>query len=398
MKIHLLLLLFLFLSFPSQAQHTLSGRVIDEASGEPLEFVSVYINTTTRGTATDEHGKFSLTLSAGKFELIVTYLGYEPIIYSLDTRLPLPDLLFKMSKKVIGLQESVVLGKRDEEWYINLEVFKQNFLGRSALGGQCRLLNPEVLTIVFDPNTGILDVASDELLQIENQALGYKIEYLLEEFKLYTRGGYCYFMGYPRYIPLEGGRSKQKRWAKKRAVAYNGSAMHFIRALRAKKLEEQGFNLRRLYRMPNPNRPSENEIAAARELSRLAGGPAYVHDSVRSVLQRAGLPKHIEQLDARKVPYQEYLQVSQDSVLLRFRDYLQIVYTGEKEEQVYVYLQHPFRKRHPMYQTSVISLQSAFVLVEENGTVSPPLDLLLEGYWGFEKIGDMLPLDYSLIP
>jgi hypothetical protein len=35
------------------------------------------------------------------------------------------------------------------------------------------------------------------------------------------------------------------------------------------------------------------------------------------------------------------------------------------------------------------------VLLEEMGNIIEPLDVLFEGYWGWEKLGDMLPLDYQ---
>jgi hypothetical protein len=30
------------------------------------------------------------------------------------------------------------------------------------------------------------------------------------------------------------------------------------------------------------------------------------------------------------------------------------------------------------------------------GNITEPLDVFFEGYWGWEKIGDMLPMDYQL--
>jgi hypothetical protein len=397
MKKPMLLLILLFLTFTAQAQYIVTGRVIDEVTSEPLEFVSVYVNTTTRGTATDEMGRFSLKMPPGKYELVVTYLGYEPIIFQVDTEQLPPSILFKLRKKEISLQEVVVKGKRDQSWYDNLALFKEYFLGRSALAQQCKLLNPEVLTIIFDYQTGVLDVSADELLQIEHPALGYKIEYLLGDFKLYTREGYTYFLGYPRYSPLKGGRVKQNRWAKRRETAYNGSAMHFVRALRQEKIKEEGFNLRRLYRMPNPNRPTDDEIAEARKVVKRAGSIVNVHDSIANILARASQPKLIERLDTNAVAYNEYLFFDDEGVKLAFKDFMQVVYTGEKEDEAYIRHSSSFNNRKPSYQTSVISVQrTKFVMLEENGTVTPPLNLLLEGYWGFEKLGDMLPLDYKL--
>jgi hypothetical protein len=54
-----------------------------------------------------------------------------------------------------------------------------------------------------------------------------------------------------------------------------------------------------------------------------------------------------------------------------------------------------FKPRGPTYQTSVISLNTESVLLEEMGNIIEPLAMLFEGYWSWEKIGDMLPLDYQ---
>ncbi|MHC2990132.1 hypothetical protein OB13_00425, partial [Pontibacter sp. HJ8] len=175
-----------------------------------------------------------------------------------------------------------------------------------------------------------------------------------------------------------------------------GSAMHFVRALRQTQLEEQGFNLRRLYRFPNPNRPSDEEIAALRIQAREAGGIQYLDKASAETLDRARLPKLIEQLDIKPVPYSDYLTFSGDEVKMTFGQFMQVVYTGEMEEEAFVKQQQFFKPRKPSYQTSVLSLKADHVLLDKNGSIYQPLDVLFEGYWGFEKLGDMLPLDYTL--
>ncbi|MEJ8801169.1 carboxypeptidase-like regulatory domain-containing protein [Pontibacter sp. H249] len=385
-----------FIAMPLLAQHNIKGRVIDEAIDAPIEFVSVYVNTTTIGATTNAKGEFALQVPAGRYELIVSYLGYEPIIYQVNTDELPKSILFKLRPKANELKEVIVEGKRDPEWYQNLEVFKQNFLGKSEFGKQCRLLNPEVLTITFDPETALLEVKSDEPLLVENPALGYKIEYLLADFKYYMRDGYMVFLGYPKYALMKGGQSKQRRWAKHRERAYLGSAMHFVRALREQQLVEQGFNLRRLYRLPNPDRPTDEEIAAVRAKVKEAGGKIALDDVSADILARARLPKLIEQLDKNPVPYADYLSRSGDEVKMQFEQFMQVVYTGEKEEEAYVRQLKPFNPPKPSYQTSVLSLKAQQVLLDKNGSIYEPLDVLFEGYWAFEKLGDMLPLDYTL--
>ncbi len=72
-----LALLFLLL-FPilSWAQGTLTGTLLDENSGEPLMFASVYIEGTEMGTDTDMDGKYSFSLEPGSYTVVASYVGY----------------------------------------------------------------------------------------------------------------------------------------------------------------------------------------------------------------------------------------------------------------------------------------------------------------------------------
>ncbi|MCY7357773.1 MAG: carboxypeptidase-like regulatory domain-containing protein [Rudanella sp.] len=57
------------------AQTLLQGRVTDAATGKPLPFAAVYINTTTRGTTANEDGNYKLTgVTAGTVEVVASYL------------------------------------------------------------------------------------------------------------------------------------------------------------------------------------------------------------------------------------------------------------------------------------------------------------------------------------
>ncbi|MDR6194167.1 carboxypeptidase-like regulatory domain-containing protein [Siphonobacter sp. SORGH_AS_0500] len=391
MKYLFTLLFCCFIHSLGAQDQILKGRVLDEKTNEPVAFASVFISTTTTGTLTNEKGEFSLSVKAGNYEVIVSMVGYEPLVYALDTRQKRAvSYLFKIQPKTYSLQTVGVKAKRDSSWYDNLKIFKEQFLGSSETAQQCRILNENQLVIVFDPQTAFLEVKSDEVLKIENRELGYRINYLLAEFKYDMRQGYVTYLGYPNFQLMEGNKSRQRRWAKNRQRAYKGSIMHFVRSLRNQQLEAEGFNLRRLIRMLNPNRPTEEELKAIRQKIREQGG-LRKDDPLEKILAKASLPKILEKLDTARVAYDEYLKNDQ----LTFEGFFQVVYVGEKEEPTYVMSQSRHRNRQPMFQTSVFSLRTESVLLEENGSILPPLGVMFEGYWGWEKVGDLLPLDYS---
>ncbi|PIQ19903.1 MAG: hypothetical protein COW65_18185 [Cytophagales bacterium CG18_big_fil_WC_8_21_14_2_50_42_9] len=117
-------------------------------------------------------------------------------------------------------------------------------------------------------------------------------------------------------------------------------------------------------------------------------------DSISEIISKAKLPKTIDLLDTTRVPYSEYLIIAGDETRMAFKNLFNVVYTGEKEELAYVQQRSPFKPAQPSYQTSVIYLLDESVVLEKTGQIIEPLDIVFEGYWGWEKLGDMLPLDY----
>ena len=73
-------ILFLFLSTTlfSQQKYTLSGSLRDASSGEDLMGVNVFLkDNITKGTVSNYYGFYSLSLPAGKYILVYSFLGYK---------------------------------------------------------------------------------------------------------------------------------------------------------------------------------------------------------------------------------------------------------------------------------------------------------------------------------
>jgi hypothetical protein len=68
---------FVLVPRPDDASHTLSGFVVDGTSDEPLVGANLYVPSLRRGTSTNQHGFYSVTLPADSIRLVVSYLGYE---------------------------------------------------------------------------------------------------------------------------------------------------------------------------------------------------------------------------------------------------------------------------------------------------------------------------------
>ena len=111
MKNCLLLLFILFCSFSAFSQSTISGKVMDTDTKEPLIGASVLVIGTSTGTITDVDGSFSLQsdISDGKIEISYTGFETQQIPFSGNTNLDIVN----MNQDAIGLGEVVVTGVMD---------------------------------------------------------------------------------------------------------------------------------------------------------------------------------------------------------------------------------------------------------------------------------------------
>ena len=82
-----LLFLFLLLPFSVLAQSTLSGVVLDKASGQPLPGVNVVVSGASKGAATDLDGKFQLSKVVKGDKIVFSFIGFksQTIVYSNQT-------------------------------------------------------------------------------------------------------------------------------------------------------------------------------------------------------------------------------------------------------------------------------------------------------------------------
>ena len=72
----LLVVLMLVLGSYAFAQRTITGKITDEATGEPLIGANILVIGTSSGTATDIDGMYSVSVPEGAKELEFTYTGY----------------------------------------------------------------------------------------------------------------------------------------------------------------------------------------------------------------------------------------------------------------------------------------------------------------------------------
>jgi CarboxypepD_reg-like domain len=222
---------------------SIGGEVIDALTKKPLVGANVFFNNSTNGTFTDADGKFLLAqIPIDNDELVVSYLGYKTLYTRLNLNPSLhPHLLIKLLPATEELDEVVVKAKYDAQWLRDFELFKREFLGQTPNAGLCEILNPEVLR--FYRRDGTLFIKANQPIQIQNQALGYRINLSIETCSIRPKEGYS-FVFHSQFNPIEPVDTHQMiRWEVNRLQSYLGSETHFFRALVEHSSYRQGFDV-----------------------------------------------------------------------------------------------------------------------------------------------------------
>lgn len=102
----------------SQASIKLTGKVLDQQSGQPLSFTHINCQTCQRGTSANEEGDFELLIDRFPVQLLFSYVGYESLELLLQE--PSPMLVVKLWPGTILLSEVTVSAQKDTKYLQNL--------------------------------------------------------------------------------------------------------------------------------------------------------------------------------------------------------------------------------------------------------------------------------------
>lgn len=333
---------------------TLTGTVVDTTTGLPLAGVHVFIASSMIGTATDNAGHFHLDhVPEGAHRLYVSMLGYEPV--ATDTLLQgnrSYTFDFWLHPTILEMGEVVVSAKEAKRWRKQLDRFTKLFLGETNNAEYAAIKNPEVLN--FEGKWGRLVATADAPLIIENEALGYRIQYFLKEF--IQSGATIKYDGEPLYEAMTPVSSEEaNRWYDNRRHAYYGSFRHYMLTLLNGQPEEEGFYTYRRFSLDKPSSLDKFWINPA---SFLEEGPT----STEKVLQ--------------------------------FYGYLEIVYAEELEEEGYRYWLGRGGWSPPNNQKSWIKLTDGPTVIDHTGEIVDPYGVTVYGYFAYERVADQLPKEY----
>jgi hypothetical protein len=333
----------------SFGQYYIRGKVTDEESKLPLKGASVYLNNTTRGTTTDEHGDFTLgPLDAGRYEVVASYVGYEPLLYLADVKTQSYRIRFQLVEKDNTMREVLALTNETRRNY--LEIFRKNVLGYSRAADKCNIKNIEEVQFTSGKTPEEIHAYADVELEIENPELGYTIYFTLVDFFYNKRITSTHFYGYTRFVDQDADEREKKKYLRKRRLAYEGSTMHFFRGLVKKELAKEGF---KVYTRKGAIIPVEDSLIR------------LYSDSV----------------------YRVYELLVNDGWRIFYKKN-----TALKNEMI----NKSMAGLQPQISTiSGLRIRESPALLSEKGVLLTPIRLYYDYIWAFERLANMLPEDYE---
>lgn len=343
------------------AQISFTGKVINETGGIAIQNASVYFNNTTIATQTNQQGEFKFeAVPFFNTELIIFSPGYELIVFKPTTaQLLVKKFIFKLHSK-----ESPALPKENltpelKKNYLN--AFYQGFLGITDEAFHCEVSNGKDIYFTEDKRNGGFIAFADSALVITNTLLGYKIYYNLGDFFYDGFNGRSYFAGYCRYEEL----GDEKQFLSNRSHAYFGSSQHFYRSLIAHQLNKEGFGV-------FINKPAK--------ASRDKNADQNVGDNNFSPITE-----------------QQILWIdSSNNFSIGIKGKLVVQYNKNPHSKSYLskilpYLEGDLKKGIE----ANIDIKTAPLELTTIGVPVDDTNVEYGGYWSYEKLGNLLPLDYK---
>lgn len=358
-----LFLILLIFSAKTLTAQTIKGTVREKESGLPLPFANVFVNNTTLGVASDQDGNFILTGTfSQEIEVVASFVGYltevKTVSFQGNDEI---RVNFELPFKEASLTEIELKAKRDKAWERELRKFEEVFLALpdDPYKSQIEIQNPWVVEFEkVRPNKGqnYLRASAQEPLRIINRALGYEMDYYLQDFRLIRNGSR--FFGQVFYEPLSPSSPEESQdWDRARSSNYQGSLRSLNQSILLNAADSDEFKI--YHALPERmDRRRTNDFTE--ELNK----------SIRAI--------------------------QKDSLLRRplgngnFRIFL----PGRMEIH---HLNKPWRNdyyNNVYHAISWIEAPEGFYDVDRRGVLINPTQLVLSGYLSRQRVARTLPLDF----
>jgi hypothetical protein len=409
-------IVFVFLSHTIFSQSVIQGKVVAAETGNPLPAVSVYLNNTSIGTITNEKGIFILrNIPSDKFRLIASSIGYETYAELVDPKKISGELIISLKTKPDQLSNIVLVPDDPDGWKKWGKLFTDLFIGTNTNSNQCHIENPEVIRLRMNPDN-TLSAFAKAPLQIINYALGYEIKYKLEEFEFDMNSKVLIYNGYALFKDLGSpDKKKEKKYEQQRKETYQGSIMHFMRTYFINKLDTQGFEMRDLGKISNPEKDRAKFLFSLHKDSIILDTLRYeatiippgcsncvpmIQKEIRALDSTDYFRKKLLEPDSvisHQIVLADSIGFAEDSATagMYFKDSLEVSYKLKSIPNKYKALSKEHKQEtYPVSQFVFVNKKPIYI--SANGYYFGPHDLKITGFWAWwETMSTMLPYDYS---
>jgi hypothetical protein len=116
-KMRFLLIVLLTFILTKSFGQTISGRVVDESTGEALEYVNIRVASSNIGTVSLRNGEFILNIPnvSKKDTVRFTYIGYKTVSHLVDFFYPTTQQVIKLKPEPHILDEVIVVAKSETQ-------------------------------------------------------------------------------------------------------------------------------------------------------------------------------------------------------------------------------------------------------------------------------------------
>lgn len=365
------------------------GEVRDSETGNPIEYVTIFLTNTSYGALTDKNGSYVINnIPSGTYNLVCGIIGYAKAVRPVRILKGINQKIdIVLSEKTISTREITVIGESPLEWQKRLRKFTKEFLGEGSNSNDCEILNPEVIDFEIILNTNTLIANAQDAIVIVNNSLGYKIKAYLKDFLWSRSGDDGRFQIYPFFEELNSSDEKEKNnWQVNRINAYKGSFRHFLKSCAEGNVYEEGFRLCK---------------------SNVTSKWIYT-DRIDSLLRQ-------NKIDVDTLIYPKIKKKSDDEYCMVYDSLLQVVYLGQGEDSNYKdYMKrltgkdlspvksfNPFAYKNQaeniLHQSSWFILPAGQLFFNSLGICSDdnPYGKKFAGYWAWKRVADLLPYDYK---
>ena len=328
------------------------GRIAEISTLQPVPFANVYLSNTTIGTTANTRGEFNLSnIPVGSYELIASSVGFNTysskVVIKVTENDSLRVFLTPSAQQMVEVQ---VKSSRDKTWEKQRKQFEKAFLGNTTT---CKLLNSWVID--FTEEQGLLVAHATHPLEIENRELGYRLFF---ELKKFTSSAINFsIVGNIRFSDLNSPDSTTiRRWTKNREKIYRGSVKCLMKTILDNKLQGSSFLL---YKEKQGGRPRS--------------------DNFTIELQNNLVPIEISPTVTKMTGINQYQITLGQNIEIHYTN-------GFTTSGFYKDINYPI---------SWLQTKTGSVIVDGNGNLLNPTDVLVSGSMAENRVSGMLPLDYQ---